>query len=152
MTENGGASEEIVISSGSAAQVAALVSCYVGLFSACDFVAASGCYRLPFTWFFGARPITVSTAESLVALLRQSRERLAERGLSESRLVEVNIHMLGHHAALAGTLVARIRADGSEIERIAGTYLVHHDGSDWRLAANVTHPVGDGVAGNTVQL
>lgn len=125
--------------SGAAEAIGALVSRYIDAFNADDFDAALTCYRLPFTWLFGSKAVTVSTPEDFLATMRKTKGALREDGLSKSKLLGVTVRMLGNHSAVAGVEVTRVLEDGSEMQRTGGTYLVHHDGENWRFVANTAH-------------
>lgn len=125
--------------SGAAAAIEALVARYIDSFNTDDFETALTCYRLPFTWLFGSKAVTVSTPEEFLATMRKTKSALRGDGLSRSRLLGVTVRMLGDHSALAGIEVTRVLEDGSEMHRTGGTYLVHNDGENWRLVANVSH-------------
>ena len=121
--------------------VRALVERYIDLFNADDFDAAFDCYRMPFTWLFGSRAVTVTSRDEFLAMMTSTKAALVARGLGRSRLLGVTVRMMEDHVALAGTAIMRMRADGSELEELGGTYMVHHDGSKWRLVGQATHPV-----------
>lgn len=122
-------------------QIEALVARYIDAFNADDFEAAFTCYRMPFTWMFGPKAVSVATREEFLETMRKTKGALRREGLSHSKLLSVTVRMLGQFAALAGVEVTRVLADGSEMQRTGGTYLVHHDGEGWRLVVNTTHPL-----------
>jgi hypothetical protein len=120
--------------------IAALVQRYLGHFNAADFGAAFECYRMPFTWLFGAPVYSVASREAFIEMMQKTKAGLAKQGLAESRLVEIAVQPRSEHVALASLIVDRLRQDGTVLERIRGTYLVHNDGSVWRLAAYWSDP------------
>ena len=122
------------------AQVEELVSRYINAFNAGDFEAALECYRLPFTWFFGAKSVTVSSREEFLTTMAKTKQALIKEGLAASKLISTTVRMMGDHMATAGLIVTRVYADGREMQRTAATYLVHNDGGQWRLATNFMHP------------
>lgn len=124
---------------GRAAQVEALVRRYIDLFNADDFEAAFDCYRMPFTWLIGPRAVTVGSREEFLAICTATKASLVKKGLGSSRLVQLTVRMMDEHVALAGTAVVRTRADGTELKTVGGTYMVHDDGSGWRLVGQGTH-------------
>lgn len=125
---------------GAEAQVEALVRRYIDAFNAGDFEAALACYRLPFTWFFGAKAVTVSSRDEFLSMMAKTKQALVREGLARSELTSTTVRTIGPHIALAGLIVTRVHAGGGEMERMAATYLVHNDGESWRLAANFMHP------------
>ncbi len=122
--------------------IAALVQRYLGHFNAADFGAAFECYRMPFTWLFGAHANSVASREAFVEMMQKTKAGLAKQGLAESRLVDITVKPRSEHVALASLIVDRLRLDGTLLERIGGTYLIHNDGSGWRLAAYWSEPNG----------
>jgi ketosteroid isomerase-like protein len=136
-----------MMESGQAIAIRRLIETYLDRFNAADFTAAMACYRLPFTWFFGAREFTVATPEKFVSTMTKMNAKLVTDGLGESVLRGCTVRMLGDSAALAGVKVSRIRPDGTELELTGGTYLVHDRGDGWRLAAFVGHRLDDIILG-----
>jgi hypothetical protein len=122
-------------------EVEALLHRYIDLFNAEDFEAAFECYRMPFTWLFGATAVTVTSRDEFLAMMTASKASLRKKGLGKSRLTKVIVRMMDEHVALAGVAVVRVRPDGSELETIGGTYMVHNDGQGWRLVGHGTHSV-----------
>lgn len=122
------------------AEVEALVRRYVDLFNANDFEAAFECYRMPFTWLFGSRAVTVTSRQEFLEMMTATKATLVKKGLGKSSLIDVTVRMMDEHAALAGTAVIRTRVDGTPLETIGGTYMVHDDGRGWRLAGQMAHP------------
>jgi hypothetical protein len=120
--------------------IAALVIRYLGCFNAADFETAFACYRMPFTWLFGAHAASVASREAFMEMMRKSKAGLARQGLAESRLVDIAVNLRSEHVALASLTVDRLRLDGTVLERISGAYLVHNDGGGWRLAAYWSDP------------
>ncbi|WP_394658488.1 hypothetical protein [uncultured Novosphingobium sp.] len=124
---------------GAAQEVEALVRRYIELFNADDFVAAFECYRMPFTWLFGKRAVTVNSRDEFLAMMTATKAALVASGLGSSRILDITVRMMDEYVALAGTEVVRNRADGTEMETIGGTYLVHDDGSGWRFVGQGSH-------------
>lgn len=127
--------------------IRSLVSRYLDCFNAADFDGALGCYRLPFSWFFGPKVATVATCEKFLAMMTRTRDGLVDQGLGHSALMDCTVRMLGPGAALAGVAVSRRFADGTEMELTGGTYHVHNDGEGWRLTSFVSHPLDEIVPG-----
>ncbi len=121
-------------------EIAALVERYLGHFNAANFGAAFECYRMPFTWLFGAHAYSVASREAFMEMMQKSKAGLANQGLAESRLVDIAVKPQSEHVALATLIVDRLRRDDTVLERIRGTYLVHNDASGWRLAAYWSDP------------
>lgn len=123
------------------AAVESLIRRYIECFNASDYPAALQCYRLPFTWFFGSRAVSVTTEAEFLETMAKTSAQLREQGLSASTLESVTVRLLGEHLALAGVVVVRREVDGGLIARLGATYLVHKGREGWRLAANGSHPV-----------
>ncbi len=124
-----------------ASAIRSLLSRYIELFNAADFETALACYHLPFSWLVGPTVATAFTPEDFVTRMTGMRADLAGQGLERSELVSCTVRMLGAHAALAGVEVARHFAAGRETEVTGGTYIVHNDGSGWRLTSIIGHPI-----------
>lgn len=121
--------------------IESLVRRYIDCFNASDYPAALACYRLPFTWFFGSRAVSVTTEAEFLETMARTSAQLREQGLSASTLESVTVRLLGEHLALAGVVVVRKDGDGGVIARLGASYLVHKGKDGWRLAANGSHPV-----------
>ncbi|HEY6868860.1 MAG TPA: hypothetical protein VI199_03785 [Novosphingobium sp.] len=131
---------------GSVAAIEALIARYIDLFNAGDFAGAFACYRMPFTWLSGRHAITVASREEFLAMMTSTKAALEAKGLSASRLERVVVTMMEPHVAVAGVVVRRMRADGTELAELGGGYVVHDDGAGWRLAQNFSATV-ESVAG-----
>lgn len=124
--------------------VKSLMSRYIDLFNADDFTTAvEECFNLPFSWLVGAAIDTVTTKQAFVERMSGMRAGLADQGFERSDLVGCTVRMLGANAALAGVEVARHYADKRPVEITGGTYVVHNDGTQWRLTSLIGHPVSD---------
>ena len=124
-----------------ASAVRGLIIEYLDAFNCDEFDAAADCYHLPFTWLFGPKRLLIPTRAELAAMLRETKAGLVETGLARSTLSECHVRALGDHAALASVAISRLREDGSEIERIGASYLVHDEGEGWRFHTVAAHPL-----------
>lgn len=125
----------------SVAAVQALLFDYIEKFNSGDFTAAAASYHFPFSWIIGTGIATAFTAEDFIARMHAMRDGLLAQGFERSKLVACTVRMLGADAALAGVEVVRHFGDGRETETTGGTYTVHHDGAQWRLANIIGHPI-----------
>lgn len=123
------------------AQIVALIEFYIDRFNADDFALAFKCYRMPFTWLFGRQALTVTSRTEFLTMMTSIKAGLVARGLRRSRVLGIAVQMLDKHVAFAEVTVMRTLADGSDLEKIGGTYLVHNDGADWRFASHAMHAV-----------
>ncbi|MGJ0237402.1 hypothetical protein ACQEPB_02630 [Novosphingobium fluoreni] len=125
------------------AEIETLLRDYIDLFSAGDFETAVASYHLPFSWIIGPTIATAYTADEFIDKMNAMRNGLLEQDFLRSELVSCTVRMLGEHAALAGVEVARHYAGGREKEITGGTYIVHGDGTNWRLASIIGHPLSE---------
>lgn len=131
----------------SPAEIKALMHNYIDLFTAGDFETAAKSYEMPFSWIIGPSIATAFTPAEFVDKMNAMRNPLLDQGFERSELVSCNVRMLGDNAALVGVEVARHFADGRR-EVTGGTYTAHNDGSTWRLANIIGHPI-DEIVGRT---
>lgn len=123
------------------AEVSALFERYIALFNADDFDAAFDCYRLPFTWLYGPKAVTVASRAEFVEMMTATKAALVKKGLGKSRLLGITVRVMEAHVALAGVAVMRQDTDGRDLEEVGGTYMVHDDGTGWRFVGQAAHPV-----------
>lgn len=141
--------ENIMSEQNPAAEVEALLQHYMGLFSSGDFETAAALYHMPFSWVIGPAIATAFTPAEFIEKMTAMRDPLVANGFLRSELVTCKVRMLGQNAALAGVEVARHYADGRNPEITGGTYIVHHDGTAWKLVSIIGHPIAEIVGLNT---
>jgi len=59
---------------------------------------------------------------------------LRSRGYGRSEFVQRQVTMLGERDALVRGVAVRYTAEGSELEQVPLSYLVHRDDKDWKIA------------------
>ena len=118
----------------------ALIDRYNACFNRQDFEGALACYALPFTWIFSKARVSVSDEQQFLDTMRATTGRLRAKGLARSVFAEKHVRLLDAHVAVASTLCIRYRADGTEMERVAGTYFLHENEGGWKLIACAGHP------------
>lgn len=72
-------------------------------------------------------------ADSLTPMVQS----LKAKGYGRSEFVEANVVILGEADALVRGVAVRYTTEGSELERIRLSYLMHRDDSGWRIAVLV---------------
>ena len=67
------------------------------------------------------------------AFLAKGRDALMARGYLGTEMREARVRKLNESTALYGTVAVRMKADGTELERAAFTYLLHKSGTGWKI-------------------
>jgi ketosteroid isomerase-like protein len=58
---------------------------------------------------------------------------LTPLGYSYSKFVDPRIRLLNATTAICSAVAVRFKADGTEMQRLGVTYLLHKDNSDWKI-------------------
>jgi len=97
-------------------------------------------YHCPCT-FVDAQSVTVCSSpaeiEDALGAIIQS---LEARGWSHSEWSEVFVRPLDDTRAIVSTVAIRHASDGSELERIGGTYAFLKTDEGWKIAMTLAHP------------
>jgi ketosteroid isomerase-like protein len=83
------------------------------------------------------------TAADVETFYRAVLQGLKERGYSHSKLLEVNVRLLGTGVALVSIVTKRYKTDGSELETLGFTYLFRKTEGVWKIAVITGHPPKD---------
>jgi hypothetical protein len=98
-----------------------------------DSAAAAGFYGEP---AFTVQPDSVVVLATRADVEKRSAfllQQLKGRGYSTTKKPELRIRMLNARTALCGTVAIRMKTDGTELERVGYTYLLHKDSEGWRI-------------------
>jgi hypothetical protein len=66
-------------------------------------------------------------------------EGLRSRSYSRSELIVKDIKSLSATSTLVIGVAVRFKTDGSELERVGVTYLLHKSDVEWKIAVTVIH-------------
>jgi len=66
-------------------------------------------------------------------------EQLQAQGYVLSRWLEMRVRLLNEHIALASNIAAHYDEAGQELERTAGTYVLHRGEKGWKIATLIVH-------------
>jgi hypothetical protein len=84
--------------------------------------------------------VALTTDEQVLAAVQQLVESMRVPGYARSEIVEAKVTILNATAALYHGTFARQRADGSEITRLAATYLVTAGSAGRRISVVAVQP------------
>jgi ketosteroid isomerase-like protein len=94
-------------------------------------------YTEPLSVFSPNGVTVLETAEQLIELFTPVLEDMNTQGYSHMEAVEMNAKTLGENLAIVSNVVVRYKKDGSELNRTAGTYLVHKNSQGWKIGSLV---------------
>ena len=94
-------------------------------------------YAVPLLLSADAGVLSLTTEASVVAAARQQVEGLRAAGYDRSEVLELAVEVLNATTALLRGRFARVRRDGSEIDRLRTAYLVVDGAEGRRIAALV---------------
>jgi ketosteroid isomerase-like protein len=69
---------------------------------------------------------------------------LRDKGFGRSELSVRDVRSLSETAALVTGVAQRFKVNGTELERVGVTYVLHKGDTDWRIAVLILHDVTDG--------
>lgn len=95
--------------------------------------AAAACWGVPALFVLPERVIAMQTHADLEGFYAATLSRLKSSGYSHSDFIRRSLKLLNEKTALYGTSFVRMKTDGTELERLATTYLFRNDGSGWKI-------------------
>jgi hypothetical protein len=98
-----------------------------------DSAAAAGFYGEPAFIVQPEGMVVMATRADVEERSGTLLKQLKARGYSVTKKPELRIRMLSARTALCGTIAIRMKTDGSELERVGYTYLLHKDSEGWRI-------------------
>jgi hypothetical protein len=83
---------------------------------------------------------TMSEIEAFYGGLQRD---LRPRGYSHSTISELHVKLLDQTTALASGVFVRHKTDGSELETIGATYMLHKTEGEWKIAVVTRNPLAN---------
>ena len=117
-----------------------------------DYVEAYGSGDMDHLMQFVNIPLTVAgpngfrsiaASDEAVALYTRLRDAGVKQGYAKSEWLEFGVKLLGPSYAVAGGTFVRYKADGNELNRGGGTYLLTKVDGVWKVGVGVNYPVED---------
>jgi hypothetical protein len=127
-----------------------ITDAYAGYFRAFQTLEPDGIvpyFHLPCTMVTAGTVAVATTAAEVAGLFDGMMTRLRGHGYASTDLLDSRVRMLGDGLGQLTISAIRLRADGTELERIGATYLFRRADA-WRIAVIVVHdPDGGAVPG-----
>jgi len=117
-----------------------------------DYVEAYGRGDMDLLMQYVQMPLTVggpngfrslATSDEAVALYTRIRDAGVKQGYAKSEWLEFGVKLLGPSYAVAGGTFVRYKADGSELNRGGGTYLLSKVDGVWKVGVGLNYPIED---------
>jgi ketosteroid isomerase-like protein len=90
--------------------------------------------------FLSSRGVVAANSESETeSVFSEMMSALRTRGFAKSVWTDLSAKRLSEVTALLSTRVARLAADGRELERFGATYLLHKTDAQWKIAVLTLH-------------
>lgn len=86
---------------------------------------------------------SLATSDEAVALYTKVRDAAVKQGFAKSQWIEFGVKLLGPSYAIAGGTFVRYKADGSELNRSGGTYLLNKVDGVWKVGIGMNYPTKD---------
>jgi len=107
---------------------------YYKAFSTLDLDACVPFFTLP-CMFIGLRgTFAVANREDLARVLGPTFEALKTKNYQRSEFIEPQLTTLTENTALVRGVAVRYQASGTELGRVAISYMVHQGGGEWKIA------------------
>ena len=91
--------------------------------------------------FIDEQGVTLLASRAQIeAFLSSIIKKLQARQWSHSEWIEIFIRPMDQDIAIVSTLAARYKTDGSELERVGGTYAFRKTEDGWKIAMTLSHP------------
>lgn len=87
--------------------------------------------------------VAYTTADGTLSMYTKFRDAAVQQGYAKSEWIDLGVKILGPTYAIAAGSYVRYKADGSELNRSGGTYLLNKVDGSWKIAVNVGYPVKD---------
>jgi hypothetical protein len=97
--------------------------------------AASQFYTEPTTMVLADRSLVLSHRGDIEAILEKSLVALRRRGYSHTTMLDPRTKLLNSTTALHGVIAVRLRTDGTTIEQLGVTFLLHKGQDCWQINA-----------------
>lgn len=98
-----------------------------------DSVAAARFYGMPALVVLPTEVFSLPTRKDVEGFLVRGLASLRNLGYSHTKMSPFHVKRLNATTALYGTVAIRMKSDGTELERVAFTYLLHKGDAGWRI-------------------
>ncbi|TWB87523.1 uncharacterized protein DUF4440 [Bradyrhizobium macuxiense] len=116
---------------------------YFEAYSRGDMAAVAQIISTPFVTA-GPRGFTsFATKDEALDWYKKYRDAAVNQGYAKTEWIDFGVKLLGPAHAIAGGTYARYKADGSELNRSGGTYLLSKIDGAWKIGVNLGYPVKD---------
>lgn len=117
---------------------------YLDVFAACgrgerETSALLGYYGVPLLITTGAGYFALTSEEQVVATLQQQVDGMRAAAYDRTEILAAEVTVLNAASALYRATFSRQRGDGSEVGRVAGTYLVTDGAAGRRISVLAVH-------------
>ena len=98
-----------------------------------DPIIAASYYGEPSLVVLPHQVMSLPRRADIEEFLAKGRDALMARGYLHTKMQASRVRKLNQSTALYGTVAVRMRRDGTELERVAFTYLLHKGNSGWKI-------------------
>ncbi|MCC8955222.1 nuclear transport factor 2 family protein [Bradyrhizobium sp. Pear77] len=123
--------------------VANVMHDYFEAYSRGDMDAVMKLINVPFVVSGPKGFMAYTTADGTLSMYTRFRDAAVQQGYAKSEWIDLGVKLLGGTYAIAAGTYVRSKADGSELNRSGGTYLLNKVDGLWKIAINVGYPVRD---------
>jgi len=111
---------------------------YYKVFSSLELARIQSYFHTPGLLIGPAGPFPLDAA-GLTAMLTRTIEDLRARGYGRSEFVLESQKALGSSSSFVNGIAVRFKTDGSELERVPLSYVLHKGDSGWNITVMVIH-------------
>lgn len=116
---------------------------YVEAYSRGDMALMMKFVHLPLTVAEPKGFRSLATSDEAVALYTKVRDAAVKQGFAKSQWIDFGVKLLGPSYAIAGGAFVRYKADGSELNRAGGTYVLNKVDGEWKVGVGMNYPAKD---------
>jgi hypothetical protein len=84
-----------------------------------------------------------ATADEVVQSYTTFRDAAVKQGYAKTQWLDLGVKLLGQSYAIAAGTYERFKADGTELNRSGGTYLLNKIDGVWKIGVNMGYPAKD---------
>lgn len=106
---------------------------YYTAFSSLDAHAIVPFFHQPGLMMGPPGTLAVPDSDALIALFQPTMEGLRARGYGRSEFEFHRVKLMSETAAIAAGVAVRYKTDGSELERVGITYVLHKSTAGWKI-------------------
>ena len=112
---------------------------YASAFSTFDAQSTVRYYHEPVMFVTEKGVVVKATRTEAASRLRPLWEDLKAGGYARSEYTELHVKQLSPSIALVGIVAVRYKANGQELNRTGGTYVLRKTSEGWKIAVLVSH-------------